>query len=84
MFHITALRPGRLTIRIMMKAFDPSFGPGFLTAYDRALLRSMRIKQPSSFRVEPDPRLFYSGLILLVAGLGFIAWWVTYLVQMWD
>ena len=54
------------------------------TAYDQALLRSLRIKAPSDLTGERNLNLLYLALALLVPGLGFLALWIGYLVRMWD
>lgn len=54
------------------------------TAYDRDLLRSLRIQAPGERPVMRDPKLFCTGLALLVPGLAVLALWIAFLVRMWD
>ena len=74
------MRATRVRIRNMPTVPNPPVW----TAYDRDLLRSLRIQTPHDDPVIQDPELFYTALVLLVPGLVVLALWITYLVQMWD
>lgn len=54
------------------------------TAYDHALMRSLRIKAPSDLTAERNPNLLHIALALLIPGLGFLGLWIAYLVKMWN
>jgi hypothetical protein len=57
--------------------------PAAWTAYDRDLLRSLRVKAPRNHLVIRDRKLFSAALVLLVPGLAMLALWIAYLVRMW-
>lgn len=54
------------------------------TAYDRDLLRSLRIQAPRENPAIRDPKLLSLALAVLVPGLAMLALWIAYLVRMWD
>ncbi len=54
------------------------------TPYDRHLLRSLRIKADRELPVIRHPRLFVTGLALLMLDLAILALWIAYLVQTWN
>ena len=57
--------------------------PAQWTAYDRDLLRSLRIQAPRDRLVIRDPKLFRMALALFIAGLAPLALWIDCLVRMW-
>jgi hypothetical protein len=58
--------------------------PHAWTAYDRDLLRALRIQAPRNHLVIRDPRLFWTAIAFLVPGLVMLALWIAYLLWMWD
>ena len=58
--------------------------PATWSAYDRDLLRALRIQAPSETPGRLDPKLLSTGLTLHVAGRVMLTLWIAYLVRGWD